>query len=98
MTFGDVYQDQWGRPSTRAIYQAKLLIAGEWICLFGAEAHQVRDYLTQAWIAQRQFVHLDAPPQEPATAAVESTLLPEPSPEPRPQSAEPEPEKRRYFL
>jgi hypothetical protein len=94
MTFGDVYQDQWGRESTRAIYQAKLLIAGEWICLFGAEAHRVRDYLTQAWIAQRQFVHLDASPQEPPTVTAEtqpSQVDPAPAPDP-------EPEKRRFFL
>jgi hypothetical protein len=100
MTFGDVYQDQWGRESTRAIYQAKLLIAGEWICLYGAEAHRVRDYLTQAWIAQRQFVHLDASPQEPPTATAESPpTKAEPAPEPGPPpSPGPEPEKRRHFL
>jgi hypothetical protein len=96
MTFGDVYREQAGGVH----YCARLLIAGEWICLFGAEAHRVRDYLTQAWIAQRQFVHLDTSPQEPPPATAETPptkVDPAPGPGPQPPP-EPEPEKRRHFL
>jgi hypothetical protein len=81
--------------STRSTrLRVKLLIAGEWVSLYGVQAERLRDYLSRAWIAQGQLVHLDAPPQEPPTAAAES---PPTQAEPAPAPA-PEPEKRRHFL
>jgi hypothetical protein len=94
---GDVYHETAGGFH----YRARLLIAGEWVDFYGENAHRVRDYLAQAWIAQRQFVHLDAPPQEPPPTATAETqpsqpeTIPETTPQPEP---EPESEKRRYFL
>jgi hypothetical protein len=94
---GDVYHETAGGFH----YRARLLIAGEWVDFYGENAHRVRDYLAQAWIAQRQFVHLDAPPQEPPPTATAETqpsqpeTIPETTPQPEP---EPESEKRRHFL
>jgi hypothetical protein len=86
MTHGDEYRQRSGEVA----YHTKLLIAGEWVDFHGTQAQRVRDYLAQYWIAQRQLVDLDAPPQEPPTAAAESP--------PTQVDPAPEPENRRHFL
>lgn len=86
--------------STRDLrLRLKLLISGEWVRFYGAEAERVRDYLVQTWTAGRRFVDLDARPQQPPTATAEPGTPTPPEPEPASELApQPEPEKRRYFL
>jgi hypothetical protein len=73
--------------STRSTrLRVKLLIAGEWVSLYGVQAERLRDYLSRAWTAQGQLVDLDAGPPESPTAT---------GTQPSPQH---EPEKRRHFL
>jgi hypothetical protein len=79
-----------GEPAPGTRLRLKLLIAGEWVSLYGVQAERLRDYLSRAWIAHGQLVDLDASPPESPPATAESP--------PTQVDLDPEPEKRRFFL